>query len=166
MPTVLINAATVSVAYARQLARQVAEGGAGYVAAPVLGRPDMAAAAQLNIDCRRRSRGGRTMCGLRWMRSARKSGRWAMRRSAPNVVKLAANFMLASAIEAMAEACAFTRAQGVSRGGFPRGGDPYAVRRPGLCGLWSAHRRRSASISPRVSKMQLGLKDVAGDWRW
>ena len=48
-PTVFVNLATISVAYVKTLAAEVIAQGAGYVAAPVFGRPDMAAAAQLNI---------------------------------------------------------------------------------------------------------------------
>ncbi|MCJ2184962.1 NAD(P)-binding domain-containing protein, partial [Novosphingobium sp. 1949] len=44
-----VNCATISVDYARRLAALHAEAGLGYVAAPVLGRPDVAAAGKLNV---------------------------------------------------------------------------------------------------------------------
>jgi 3-hydroxyisobutyrate dehydrogenase-like beta-hydroxyacid dehydrogenase len=47
--TVHVNHATVSVALAQELAAEHARRGLEYVAAPVFGRPDMAAAATLNI---------------------------------------------------------------------------------------------------------------------
>ncbi len=47
--TVHVNHATISVALARELAEEHARRGLEYVAAPVFGRPDAAAAARLNI---------------------------------------------------------------------------------------------------------------------
>ncbi|MDQ6648032.1 MAG: NAD(P)-dependent oxidoreductase, partial [Pseudomonadota bacterium] len=47
--TVHVNHATISVALAQQLTQEHVRRGLGYVAAPVFGRPDMAAAAKLNI---------------------------------------------------------------------------------------------------------------------
>jgi 3-hydroxyisobutyrate dehydrogenase-like beta-hydroxyacid dehydrogenase len=47
--TVHVNHATISVALARELAAEHAKRGLDYVAAPVFGRPDMAAAGKLNI---------------------------------------------------------------------------------------------------------------------
>ena len=47
--TVHVNAATVSVALAKELTALHEMAGVGYVAAPVFGRPDAAAAAKLNI---------------------------------------------------------------------------------------------------------------------
>jgi 3-hydroxyisobutyrate dehydrogenase-like beta-hydroxyacid dehydrogenase len=44
-----VNMATVSVAFAREMAARHAERGVGYVAAPVLGRVDVAVAGKLNI---------------------------------------------------------------------------------------------------------------------
>lgn len=44
-----VNMATVSVQFAREMAQLHAERGVGYVAAPVLGRSDVAAAGRLNI---------------------------------------------------------------------------------------------------------------------
>ena len=47
--TVHVNHATISVELAKQLVQEHASRGLEYVAAPVFGRPDMAAAAKLNI---------------------------------------------------------------------------------------------------------------------
>jgi 3-hydroxyisobutyrate dehydrogenase-like beta-hydroxyacid dehydrogenase len=48
-PSIHVNMATISVGLARELTQIHAEHGLGYVAAPVFGRPDVAAAAKLNI---------------------------------------------------------------------------------------------------------------------
>ncbi|QZY50723.1 NAD(P)-dependent oxidoreductase [Leucobacter tenebrionis] len=47
--TLHVNMATISLAMCRELAERHREHGVGYIAAPVLGRPDVAAAGQLNI---------------------------------------------------------------------------------------------------------------------
>jgi 3-hydroxyisobutyrate dehydrogenase-like beta-hydroxyacid dehydrogenase len=115
--TVHVNHATISVALARELAAEHARRGLGYVAAPVFGRPDMAAAAKLNIVV-----AGRVSVveQVRPLLEVLGSRLWPVGEEAEraNVVKLAGNFMLASAIESMAEASALTRAHGVSAADF------------------------------------------------
>jgi len=115
--TVHVNHATISVALTQELAAAHAERGLEYVAAPVFGRPDMAAAAKLNI----------LMAGkpsaidkARPLLEVMGSKLWPMGESPEraSVAKIAGNFMLASAIESMAEATALTRAHGVSAADF------------------------------------------------
>jgi 3-hydroxyisobutyrate dehydrogenase-like beta-hydroxyacid dehydrogenase len=115
--TVHVNHATISVALARELTQEHERRGLGYVAAPVFGRPDMAAAARLNIVVAGHPG---TVESVRPLLEALGSRLWPVG-DAPeraNVVKLAGNFMLASAIESMAEASALTRAHGVSAADF------------------------------------------------
>lgn len=112
-----VNHATISVALARELAQAHAERGLDYVAAPVFGRPDMAAAAKLNILTAGKSS---AIERVQPLLQAMGSKVWPMG-DAPeraNVAKIAGNFMLASAIESMAEATALTRAYGVSAADF------------------------------------------------
>ncbi|MGY3039337.1 3-hydroxyisobutyrate dehydrogenase-like beta-hydroxyacid dehydrogenase [Rhodanobacter sp. TND4EL1] len=112
-----VNHATISVALARELAQAHAERGLDYVAAPVFGRPDMAAAAKLNILAAGKSS---AIERVQPLLQAMGSKVWPMG-DAPeraNVAKIAGNFMLASAIESMAEATALTRAYGVSAADF------------------------------------------------
>lgn len=112
-----VNHATISVALARELAQAHAERGLDYVAAPVFGRPDMAAAAKLNILVAGKSS---AIERVQPLLQAMGSKVWPMG-DAPeraNVAKIAGNFMLASAIESMAEATALTRAYGVSAADF------------------------------------------------
>ena len=115
--TVHVNHATISVALARELAEQHARRGLGYVAAPVFGRPDMAAAAKLNIVVAGRPS---VIERVRPLLEVLGSRLWPVGDDAEraNVVKLAGNFMLAAAIESMAEASALTRAHGVSAADF------------------------------------------------
>jgi 3-hydroxyisobutyrate dehydrogenase-like beta-hydroxyacid dehydrogenase len=115
--TVVVNHATVSVALARQLADEHAKRGLQYVAAPVFGRPDMAAAAKLNILVAGKPA---AVERVRPLLEAMGSRLWPMGEAPEraNVAKIAGNFMLASAIESMAEATALTRAYGVSAADF------------------------------------------------
>jgi 3-hydroxyisobutyrate dehydrogenase-like beta-hydroxyacid dehydrogenase len=103
-----IVTATISVGFAKRLEKIHAECGLGYVAAPVMGRPDVASAGDLNIlvagdpaQIRR----------VQLLLDAMGKATWVVG-AAPhqaNVAKLAANFTLASAIEAMAESIALAR---------------------------------------------------------
>jgi len=112
-----VNHATISVALAKELAAEHATRGIDYVAAPVFGRPDVAAAGKLNIVAAGRPG---VIERVRPLLEAMGSRIWPLG-DAPeraNVVKIAGNFMLGAAIESMAEASALTRAHGVSAGDF------------------------------------------------
>jgi 3-hydroxyisobutyrate dehydrogenase-like beta-hydroxyacid dehydrogenase len=112
-----VNHATISVALAKELAAEHAKRGIDYVAAPVFGRPDVAAAGKLNIVAAGRPG---VIERVRPLLETMGSRIWPLG-DAPeraNVVKIAGNFMLGAAIESMAEASALTRAHGVSAGDF------------------------------------------------
>ncbi|SFS02017.1 3-hydroxyisobutyrate dehydrogenase [Dyella sp. OK004] len=112
-----VNHATVSVALAKELAAAHAERGLDYLAAPVFGRPDVAAAGKLNIVV-----GGKAAVleRVRPLLEAMAGGIWPMGEEPEraNVVKIAGNFMIGAAIESMAEAVALTRAHGVEAADF------------------------------------------------
>jgi 3-hydroxyisobutyrate dehydrogenase-like beta-hydroxyacid dehydrogenase len=103
-----IMSSTISVAFAEELERTHRAHGLAFVSAPVMGRPDVAAAGELNVLV-----GGEEPAVLRAMPIIEKFATkvWPMgeRAGMANVAKLAANFALACAIEAMAEACALAR---------------------------------------------------------
>ena len=112
-----VNHATISVALAKQLAEEHAKRGIGYVAAPVFGRPDAAAAGKLNILVAGQASAIERAKPLLELMGAKL---WPMG-DAPeraNVVKLAGNFMIVTAIESMAEASVLARAYGVSSADF------------------------------------------------
>lgn len=115
--TVHVNHATISVALAKELAAEHARRGVEYVAAPVFGRPDMAAAAKLNILVAGKPA---AIQKARPLLEAMGSRLWPLGEAPEraNVAKIAGNFMLAAAIESMAEATALTRAHGVSAADF------------------------------------------------
>jgi 3-hydroxyisobutyrate dehydrogenase-like beta-hydroxyacid dehydrogenase len=112
-----LNLATVSVALARELAELHRKRNVGYIAAPVFGRPDVAAAGKLNVVV-----GGDPAIIARAEPVLAAIGQktWPVGEKAENanVVKIAGNFMIASAIETMGEAVALTRAHGVGAAAF------------------------------------------------
>jgi 3-hydroxyisobutyrate dehydrogenase-like beta-hydroxyacid dehydrogenase len=156
--TVHVNHSTISVALAKELAAEHAKRGLDYVAAPVFGRPDMAAAAKLNILV-----AGNNPAAIERVRpllEAMGSRLWPMG-DAPeraNVAKLAGNFMLASAIESMAEATALTRAYGVSAADFLEVMTSTLFASPAyqVYGKLIAEQR----FKPAGMSLPLGLKDV------
>jgi 3-hydroxyisobutyrate dehydrogenase-like beta-hydroxyacid dehydrogenase len=107
-----VNHATISVAFAKAFAAMHRERGVGYVASPVFGRPDAAAAGKLHVLA---AGSDDDVARVRPQLEAIGQSVWPLG-DAPeraNAVKIAGNFMIASAIETMAEATALTRAHGV-----------------------------------------------------
>jgi len=115
--TVHVNHATISVALAREMAEEHARRGLDYVAAPVFGRPDVAAAGKLNILVAGKPN---VIDRVRPLLEAMGGRIWPLGEAPEraNVVKIAGNFMIGAAIESMAEASALTRAHGVSAADF------------------------------------------------
>ena len=115
--TVHVNHATISVALAREMAQEHTQRGLDYVAAPVFGRPDVAAAGKLNILVAGKPH---VIERVRPLLEVMGSRIWPLGEAPEraNVVKIAGNFMIGAAIESMAEASALTRAHGVSSADF------------------------------------------------
>ncbi len=112
-----VNHATVSVKLAGELAQAHAARRVGYVAAPVFGRPDVAAAGRLNILAAGEAQ---AVERVRPLLEAMGSRVWPLGEAPEraNVAKIAGNFMLAAAIETMAEASALVRAHGIGAADF------------------------------------------------
>jgi 3-hydroxyisobutyrate dehydrogenase-like beta-hydroxyacid dehydrogenase len=108
-----VNMSTISVAFAKELAAAHEKSGLRYIAAPVLGRPDVAAAAKLTIlaagpvDAIERVQPVLDVIGQKTWHAGDEP-------SHANVMKLAANILLASAVETLGEAAAFVSAHGVA----------------------------------------------------
>jgi 3-hydroxyisobutyrate dehydrogenase-like beta-hydroxyacid dehydrogenase len=110
--TVHVNMATISVRFAQSLAAEHRRHGVGYVAAPVFGRPDAAAAGQLQIVA---AGEGEAIDQAQPLLDVIGQRTWRVG-SEPeqaNAVKIAGNFMIASAIETMAEAAVLVERYGV-----------------------------------------------------
>lgn len=107
-----LNMATVSVALAEALADEHRRRGLRYLAAPVFGRPDVAAAGKLNIVAAGEAGALDEVQPLLDAMGAR-TWRVGVEPGQANAVKLAGNFMIASAIESMAEAVVLAERYGV-----------------------------------------------------
>ncbi len=111
-PLIHVNMATVSVAFAEELAERWKSRGVAYVAAPVMGRPDAAAAARLNILAAGPDAAIETVQPLLAL-LGQKVWRLGEQAQRANVAKLAVNFLLASAVEALGEATVLAGAYGI-----------------------------------------------------
>lgn len=163
--TVHVNHATISVALAQELAAQHEQRGLEYVAAPVFGRPDMAAAAKLNILVAGRPG---AIERVRPLLEAMGSKMWPMGEAPEraNVAKIAGNFMLAAAIESMAEATVLTRAYGVSAADFLEVMTNTLFASPAYQGygkLIAEQRFKPAGFALPLGYKDVGLALAAGD---
>jgi 3-hydroxyisobutyrate dehydrogenase-like beta-hydroxyacid dehydrogenase len=108
-----VNLATISVALARELAELHRARGIGYIAAPVFGRPEVAAAGKLNVLV---AGDPATIARVQPLLDAIGQKTWPVGTEPhrANVVKIAGNFMIASAIETMGEAAAMAEGYGIT----------------------------------------------------
>jgi 3-hydroxyisobutyrate dehydrogenase-like beta-hydroxyacid dehydrogenase len=105
---------TISVAMSRRLAEAHAQSGQRYVAAPVFGRPDMAAAAKLFIVAAG-DPAAIEACTPVFDALGQKTSTIGAEPSAANLVKLTANFLQAAVIESLGEAIALVGKAGIDR---------------------------------------------------
>jgi len=108
---------TISVAFARELERLHEVAGIGYVSAPVLGRPNVAANGQLNILAAGKADAIAAIEAL-FAPLAKKVWNLGENPARANAAKLACNMMIAMAIEAMAEGVVLTESVGLDRADF------------------------------------------------
>lgn len=107
-----VSMATLSVGFAREMAAAHTRHGLGYVAAPVFGRPDAAAAGKLTVVA---AGAADAIAKVEPILKA-VGAKYAVVGSEPaqaNLFKIAGNFMIASAIETMGEAAALLKKGGV-----------------------------------------------------
>ena len=156
--TVHVNMATVSTATGADMAERHAAAGKAYVAAPVLGRPDLAAAAKLNIvaagpaDAIEKARPALETLGARVWPCGEEPVR-------ANAIKLATNTMLVSAVESMAEATSMTAAHGIEPGDFLEIITNSIFSCPAYLGYAPAIEKREYD-NPQGFKLKLGAKDI------
>ncbi len=109
-----VSSSTISVTLSERLAREHAASGQRYLAAPVFGRPEAAAAGQLFVvaagptDATDEARPLFDAIGQRTFVVSEKP-------EAANLVKLSGNFLLASVIESLGEAMALVGKAGIDR---------------------------------------------------
>jgi 3-hydroxyisobutyrate dehydrogenase-like beta-hydroxyacid dehydrogenase len=109
-----LSMSTISVALSKRLTAAHAQAGQRYVAAPVFGRPDMAAAAKLFIVAAG-DPAALAACQPLFDVLGQKTSTIGAEPSAANLVKLTANFLQASVIESLGEAIALVGKAGIDR---------------------------------------------------
>ncbi len=112
-----VSMSTVSPAAARKVAKQHEALGVYYVAAPVFGRPEAAAARKLWI-CVSGANEARQRVAPLLGALGQQVYDFGDDPGAANVVKLAGNFLIGSALEAMSEALTLAEKNGIDRGRF------------------------------------------------
>jgi len=115
--TVHVSVSTISVAMSRRLAELHAQSNQGYVAAPVFGRPEAAAAQKLFVV----AAGPRALverCQPLFDAIGQRTFVVSEDPPAANVIKLCGNFMIASILEILGEAVALARKSGVDAGTY------------------------------------------------
>ncbi len=155
--SVHLSMSTVAPATAQKLAAQHKQQGAHYLAAPVFGRPDAVAARKLWLCL-----SGHDAAKVRVRPLLEKVGQgifdFGDEAGAANVVKLAGNFLIISAIEAMAEAFTLAEKNGIDRTQIANlfGQTLFA------CPIYQNYGRMIAQqqYEPAGFKLSLGLKDV------
>lgn len=152
-----VSCSTISVALAQELTERHRERGVGYVAAPVFGRPNVAASGNLNIVV---AGAPGAVATVQPLLDAMGQKTWPVGEEPfrANVIKIAGNMMIASAIEAMAEATALGKAHGI---------EPATMLDIYTSTLFASpvYKGYGASIAarryePAGFKLKLGLKDV------
>jgi 3-hydroxyisobutyrate dehydrogenase-like beta-hydroxyacid dehydrogenase len=112
-----VNMATISVAFAKELQATHKQAGLGYLSAPVFGRPDMAASAQLVLVA-----GGDADALSKMMpvfdKISSRTVAVGEEAEKANLFKICGNFMIASELEAIGEAFALLRKGGVDPAAF------------------------------------------------
>ena len=152
-----IMSSSISVAFSQALEAAHAKAGVAYVAAPVLGRPDVAAAGELNVLV---AGAPEPVERVQPLLEAIGKQVWPIG-EAPHqahLAKLAINFSLAAAIETLAEAFALVRAYGL---------DAKIVKDVMVGTLFAAPAYRTygdlivgQNFEPALFKLPLGFKDV------
>lgn len=112
-----VSMSTISVALSRRLQETHAGRGRHYVAAPVFGRPDAAAAAKLFVVAGGPA-GQVERCRPLFDAVGQKTFHAGEDAPAANVMKLAGNFLITAAIEGLAESFALVRRYGVEAESF------------------------------------------------
>lgn len=151
-----ISMSTVSPDLAHKLAELHRQHGSSYVAAPVFGRPQAAAAAQLRICF-----AGPVAAKERIepvLQALGQSFDFGEQPRQANVVKLCGNFMIVSAIEAMGEALTLAEKNGVDRSAMMS----MFTQTIFACPLYQTYGPMIAEkrFTPPGFQLQLGLKDI------
>jgi len=152
-----ISMSTIAPAAARKLAEYHAESGSRYIAAPVFGRPDAAAAKRLWIctsgppDAKHKVASILEAMGQKIFDFGEEIG-------AANAHKIAGNFLIAAAMESIGEALAMLEKSGVDRAASIE----MLASTLFACPVYQGYGNAIAQMrhTPAGFRLQLGLKDV------
>ena len=153
-----VSMSTVGAATARAMEASHAEAGAAYLCAPVFGRPPAAEAGRLWMAL---SGPAAAKARVRQAVSAFTAGAkdFGEAPAAATVAKLANNFLIGAAIDAMAQACALAETHGLDRGAF------IELITSGLfdCPVYRGYGGAIAArrYEPAGFRLVLGLKDIS-----
>ena len=147
-----IVASTISVAFARELVECHRTVKIGYVAAPVLGRPDVASKGELQMLAAGQPAALDTVRPVLEVIGKRV---WDMGAEPPTAyaAKIACNMMITMAIEAMAEAVVLTESHGLVRERFFDLILAYPVRQSFIPGVFGQYHARA---------LRAGIQGIAG----
>jgi hypothetical protein len=152
-----VNHATISVTAADEFATQAAADGYGYVAAPVIGRPDAAAAGALTVLA-----AGPTDAVAASLPMLEVMGRrvWAYGpvASAANLAKISVNYLIAHALQALAETITLQERNGLDTSQFIQVINDSIFPGPVYGGYGNAIAR--GDYAPPGFTTVLGLKDL------
>jgi 3-hydroxyisobutyrate dehydrogenase-like beta-hydroxyacid dehydrogenase len=152
-----VNMATISVALTEELTEEHRRRGLHYIAAPVFGRPEAAAARQLNIVA---AGDGAALDRVQPLLDAMGQRTWRLgeKPREASAAKLAGNFLIAAAIECMGEAVVMAERYGVRPAALLEilGNTLFAAPVYRNYGALIADRR----YEPAGFRLELGLKDV------
>jgi 3-hydroxyisobutyrate dehydrogenase-like beta-hydroxyacid dehydrogenase len=149
-----VSLSTISPATARRLAKHHAEHGVTYLAAPVFGRPDAAAAAKLFVCLSGPALAKKT---VEPVLKAIGQGIFDFGEDpgAANVVKLCGNFLVASTVAALAEMLVLAEKNGVSKQAVADMIGKFSPLHHGYATLMAEGR-----FEPAGFRLALGLKDI------
>jgi 3-hydroxyisobutyrate dehydrogenase-like beta-hydroxyacid dehydrogenase len=152
-----VSMSTISVALSARLNDAHREAGQGYVAAPVFGRPDAAAAGKLMVVASGAAADVET-CRPVLESVGQTLVNFGEQATAANVVKIAGNFLIASAMESLSEAFTLLRKSGVDAGQFHE----LMTRSLFSAPIYQNYGKLilAGSFEPPGFKLKLGLKDV------
>jgi 3-hydroxyisobutyrate dehydrogenase-like beta-hydroxyacid dehydrogenase len=155
--TVHINMATVSAAFAHEIAAHHAKLGISYISAPVFGRSEVAAAGKLNIIA---AGDQKAITKVQPLFDAMGQRTWNLGDDPgrANVVKIGGNFMLACSLEAISEAVALNEAHGVKPADFIEIMTNTIFTAPSYKAYGDIIAQQR--FEPASFKLTLGLKDV------
>src|SRR5487761_1060153 len=153
-----ISMSTIAPATARRLGKEHAKHSVAYVAAPVFGRPEAAATRQLSICVSGPAEAKKRVAPI-LAAVSRAVFDFGEDAGAANVVKLCGNFLLAAAIEAMAEAFTLAEKNGIDR----RRVAEMLTQTLFPCPVYQAYGKRIAEniYEPAGFRLALGLKDIS-----